>query len=202
MNDEELMRAVRGVTESLGSVRMTRPVTGITGRARSRRVRRSLSAAGAGCLVLGLGIGLTLSPGAARPHAVHVSLDGFSVNTTADGKVAVTVADLSDPALMQQVLGQAGVPAIVWVDNPPSCYHAPAPPPPSGKVIQLTHASGGTMLTIDPTAIPPGSEVDIGFGAPGSPGFPAPLGSRPGGLPKEVLFGVVERSCQPSPSSS
>lgn len=201
MNDEEMIGAVRGVSEALGGVRMDRSVEQISRRARSRRLRQGLSAAGAGCLTLGLGLGLALGPGAGgtHPHGVHVSLDGFTVNTTADGIVDVTVTDLRNPALMRQVLAQAGVPAIVWISNPPSCYRAPVP---TGNAIQLTRGRTGTMFTINPAAIPAGTEVDMGFGAAGSPGFPVPPRPRSDGLPREVIFGLVKEGCQPAPSGT
>lgn len=73
---------------------------------------------------------------------------------------------------------------------------------PARNAIQLTRGRTGTMFTINPAAIPSGTEVDMGFGTPGSPGFPIPPRPRSNGLPREVIFGLVTEGCQPAPQHS
>jgi hypothetical protein len=99
---------VRG---SVSGVRMTRPASEIFAAASKRRSRRVLAAAGAACAAIGIALALTVPGSQARP--VHVHLAAWSVDTSPDGTVTFKLRNTSQPARLQRVLAQAGVPAMV-----------------------------------------------------------------------------------------
>src|ERR1700739_1499481 len=116
MNDDELLAAMRdsltSVKDSLTDVHMDRPVAAITGRARARRLRRGLAGGGLGAVALGTRLSIALSGGTSpAARAVHVSLEAWSVSTTSDGQVELTVRELRDKALLERTLAEAGIPA-------------------------------------------------------------------------------------------
>ena len=100
------------VRDSVSGVRMTRPASEIFASAQKRRRRRVLAAAGAACAAIGIAVALTLPSGSqARP--VHVHLAAWSVDTNPDGTVTFKLRNTSQPARLQHVLAEAGVPAMV-----------------------------------------------------------------------------------------
>ena len=100
------------VRESVSGVRMTRPASEIFATAHKRRRRRVLAAAAAACAAIGIAVALTLPSGSqARP--VHVHLTAWSVDTHPDGTVTFKLHNTSQPARLQHVLAQAGIPAMV-----------------------------------------------------------------------------------------
>jgi hypothetical protein len=178
MNDDDTMTAVRNsltdVKESLSDVRMGRSADTIRARARGRRLRRGLSAAGAGTLALGIGLTLALSPAggaSARPavagaRSVHVNLDAWSVNTTSTGIVDLTIQELFDPAQLRTVLAQAGVPAVVKLGQ---VCTGKWTVPQATQVLRGHRTSTGAIIeSINPAAMPRGSEVVIGILPPAS----------------------------------
>jgi hypothetical protein len=171
MNDEQMITALRRISDPDDGVRMNLPVEQITRRARSRRLRRGLSASAVGCVTIGtaLGLGVGLSPAGPQSQPVHISTAGFTVNTTADGLVDVTVSELRNPALMRQALARAGVPALVWVGTEP-CTGGPVTGTRIQQVIKYERQTGDDVaFSVDPAAIPPGSELNVGFASPGHP---------------------------------
>jgi hypothetical protein len=196
MNDNELLTAMRssltGVKDSLTDVHLHRPVSAITGRARTRRLRRGLSAGATAAVALGAGLSLALTAGPAASRPVHVNLDAWSVNTTSTGQVELTVRELQDQALLEQTLADAGVPAIVNFGE--FCGAADQADNLTGTT--GTHflgrpvTSGGVLLaiTINPAAIPSGAIVDIGVSG---------IGSGHGIFEDEVIKDGASLSCQP-----
>lgn len=167
MNDDEMLAMLRsslgGVKESLTDVHLDRPADAIRARSRGRRLRRSLAGAGAGGLALGVGLALAAGGGSgASARPVHVNLDAWSVNALSNGLVYVDVRELRDPVLLRQTMARAGVPAIVTFGE--FCTGAPG-----GNVGDLRQVLGKTALggepklTINPAAIPHGSELSIGI---------------------------------------
>ena len=124
MNDEQVLTAMRrsliAETDDLGGMDVGRPAEAVMARGRTLRVRRRLakgltSVAAAG---VALGLALTLPFGGTGTRPVHVNLAAWSVNTNPGGTVTFKLKKLSDPAGLQHVLGEAGVPAIVrWKEN-------------------------------------------------------------------------------------
>jgi hypothetical protein len=116
MNDDATLTALRihlhEVRESLSDVHMTVPVNAIFAGARKRRRRQVLTTAGAACAAASLALALVLSPGT-QTQQVHVHLAAWSVDTNPDGTVTFKLRDASQPARLQHVLAEAGVPAMV-----------------------------------------------------------------------------------------
>lgn len=115
MSDDATLTALRNrlaeVRDSMSGVRMTRPASEIFARAKKRRSRRVLAAAGAACAAIGITLALAVPAGQARP--VHVHLAAWSVDTNPNGTVTFKLRNTSQPARLQHVLAQAGVPALV-----------------------------------------------------------------------------------------
>lgn len=126
-----------------------------------KAVRRGLSGVGAGGLALGIGLALTLSGGSPATRTVHVNLDAWSVNTTSAGLVDVTIRELKDPALLRQDLADAGVPAMLTFGK--VCTASSGDLPQLPQVLHKSHASGDVVLTVDPAAMPAGTELVIGI---------------------------------------
>jgi hypothetical protein len=172
MNDDDIMAAqimaaLRGAKDSLTDVRMDASADSIVARAGRRRLHRGLSVAGAGALALGVGLGVVVSGGGgvtpvSSDKSVHVNLAAWSVNTTSDGLVDVTVRELTHPAAMRQALAQAGVPAYVSFDKfcqPKSGHGLPQ----INAVLGHSFSGHAVLMTIDPAAMPAGSELVIGM---------------------------------------
>ena len=169
MNDEDMLAAMRSsltsVKDSLTGVHMAQPPEAITARARARRLRRGLSGAGAGSLALAIGLALAWPGGPPAARAVHVNLDAWSVNTTSAGLVDVTIRELKDPAQLRQALADAGVPAILTFGK--VCTATSGDLPQLPQVLNKEKGGGGVFLTINPAAMPAGSELVIGVVAKG-----------------------------------
>jgi hypothetical protein len=167
MNDDETLAALRssltGAKESLTDVHLDRSADAIRAQARGRRVRRGLAGASAGGLALGMGLALAVGGGSgASARSVHVNLDAWSVNTQPDGLVYVDVRELVNPVLLRQTLARAGVPAIVTFGE----FCTGASGGDAGNLRQVlgkTALGGEPKLTINPAAIPAGSELSIGI---------------------------------------
>jgi len=117
MSDDGTLISVRDhlreVRDSLSDVHMTVPASAIFAAARKQRRRRA-AAAGTACAAIGLAValGLTLAPGS-QARQVHVHVAAWSVDTNPNGTVAFTLRNASQPARLQHVLAEAGVPAMV-----------------------------------------------------------------------------------------
>jgi hypothetical protein len=181
MNDDEMLTALRSsltdVKDSLTDVRLDRSADAIRARARGRRLRRGLAGAGAGGAALGVSLALAIGGSATSapsvhvnanaPRSVHVNLDAWSVNTLPGGLVYVDVRELQDAGLLRQTLARAGVPAIVTFGE--FCTGASG----GGSLDQVLGKSavGGGKLTINPAAIPAGTELSIGIVSNPGKGF-------------------------------
>jgi hypothetical protein len=87
------------------------------------------------------------------------------VDTNTQGTVTLTLMRDSiriDPAALRHALAEAGVPALVTAGT--ICY-VPGPTSALTRVISAPRhlADGSTTVTISPAAIPPGSELSIGY---------------------------------------
>ncbi len=182
MTDDATLTALRNrlaeVRDSMSGVRMTRPASEIFAGASKRRSRRVLAAAGTGCAALGIAVALAVPGSQARP--VHVHLAAWSVDTNPNGTVTFKLHNTSQPARLQHVLAQAGVPAMVRRGE--VCLaqgrHVLLPtqgivsslngrPTPLSSVFLLMggHGAGGKPLnwswTITPSKIPQGARFVI-----------------------------------------
>jgi hypothetical protein len=182
MNDDATLTAVRDrfreVRGSIADVRMDTTASEIFADAKKRRSRRVLAAAGAACAAIGIALALAVPGGQARP--VHVHLAAWSVDTSPDGTVTFKLRNTSQPARLQRVLAQAGVPALVrrgeiclargrhvLLPTQGIVSYLNGRPTPLSSVFLLMggHGAGGKPLnwswTITPAKIPPGDRFVI-----------------------------------------
>jgi hypothetical protein len=181
-NDEMNDDALYAVRDSLAGMPtpVPPPLEAIVarGRARRRRSRRLVAAGIAAAVVLAVAIGLSALAGKANapkgPLAtvlklgtgpVHVELTAYSVNSNPNGTVTVTLTlgQTIDPSTLREILAQAGVPALFSIGF---VYETPSQPPApaSGhRVISPSIEDGKIVLVITPSALPPGTELSIGY---------------------------------------
>jgi hypothetical protein len=172
MTDDAGLRELR---DSLSGVAMPeRPrLEAITARGRARRRHRlsavaGLSVAGAAAgtaLVLGLTgvLGPAPAPGAIRTAS-------FTLVSNANGTATLTLSpkELLDPAALQGDLAQHGIPAKVTTGS--FCSSDPAPAgfsqvvssSPAGPYTATPQNGVHPTITIDPAAMPAGTELSIG----------------------------------------
>lgn len=178
MNDDDMLAAMRssltGTKDALTHVHMDQRPEAIMARARGRRLR-GVAGVGTGGLALGIGLALSLSggmsvasgghPGASSSspaaRAVHVNLAAWSVNTSPNGLVKVTIHELKDPARLAKTLADAGVPVVL------TSGHVCASSDDQLQVSQVVRklpGRGDLVITINPKAMPAGTELVIGIG--------------------------------------
>jgi hypothetical protein len=115
-----------------------------------------------------IGHDVSASSGGDTGRSVHVNLDAWSVNTTPAGLVDVTIRELRDPALFLRTLAKAGVTAVV--SSGEFCRPATSQGQLARQLVHVLRQStngGKVVLTINPAAMPAGSELDIGIMAAG-----------------------------------
>jgi hypothetical protein len=175
MTDNEVLDAA---SRSLSAIPMaSRPdVESIMARGRVRRWRRrsvvpGLSlAAVATALVLGLTSVLTAAP--ARDTGT-IQTTAFTLVKHANGTVALTINlfGVLETSTLQRDLRQDGIPAIVTTGS--FCSSAPAPAG-FAQVVTTAGPKGSRTLTINPAAMPAGTELSFGyFHTPPAVGTPA-----------------------------
>jgi hypothetical protein len=213
MNDDETtLTVVRGaltrVRDSLGGVHMGVPAGEIVGRARRRRLAVA-GAAGAACAALGLALALVL-PSAGPPRGVHVHLAAWSVDTNGNGTVTITVHQVQHLALLRRALTEAGVPAVIELNN--QCWTAREFQALGGTAVVHTSRTG---VVIRPSALRPGTEVAFSiYQIVDRHGRPLPAGFLPGLVRKppprcpndgrQTLVGVGKpgQTAPPGPSAT
>jgi hypothetical protein len=180
--DEAVLVAIRN---SIADVDVHTPLDAVISRGhrlrrRRRATRAAVSAASAAALaVVIITSVLTAQHGSltADGHQVNVDLAAWSVHTTANATVTVTVRDpdLSDPDRLRTVLAQAGVPASIQVthvrtvrgtfivgcagpgqDGMPQVADVLGSP-------SIRQVDGTGIITIKPSAMPPGSVLSFVF---------------------------------------
>jgi hypothetical protein len=172
LSDNEVLRTA---SYSLSAIPVASPpdVEAIMARGRARRRHRlsaiaGLSVAGAAAgtaLVLGLTgvLGGTQAPGTIRTAA-------FTLVSNSNGTATLTISpgELLDPAALQSDLAQYGIPAKVTTGS--LCTSDPAPAGFSQVVSEYPPGEGSytpqsgvqPTITIDPAAIPAGTELSVG----------------------------------------
>jgi hypothetical protein len=132
------------------------------------RARRRYLAVAAAAVIAAVVFGIVHALGPGGPTRGHpsgpIELATFSVTTATNGLVTLhlTPGHLRDPNTLRQALAHAGVPALVTADS--VCY-VPGPNAQLPQVLPVPQhkARGGTVWTIDPSAIPAGEELSIGY---------------------------------------
>lgn len=116
MNDDQARTVIRDrlaeVQHSLGDMPPGAAAGEIFTRVQKRRRRRAIAAVTAVCAVIGLTLALVL-PSGTQFKPVHVNLAAWSVDTNPNGTVTFRLRSVANPARLQRVLAEAGVPAMV-----------------------------------------------------------------------------------------
>jgi hypothetical protein len=175
MNDDEVISAVR---EQRDKVHSHTSVDQIISRGRAVRVRRRIPGAVSGLAVVTaaavvLGLGLSGAFGSAPARATGtIRTAAFTLVEHANGTATVTFKAklLVDPRALQRALRHDGIPAIVRADR--FCSSHPIPAGFAKVVADVTApysagpAPGPGSFTINPAAMPAGTELSFGFWLP------------------------------------
>jgi len=163
VNDDEVITAVR---EQRDKVRSHTPVDQIISRGRTVRARRRTSRAVAGLAVVAaagtaLALGLTGVLGAAPARSTGtIRTMAFTLVEHANGTATLTINPnvLLEPSILQSDLQQDGIPAMITTGR--FCFSDPSPAG-FNQVVTGQRSSPDTM-TINPAAMPAGTELSFG----------------------------------------
>jgi hypothetical protein len=172
MSDNEVLRAA---ADSLSALPVATPpeVEAIMARGRARRRRRLAAVAGvsvAAAAGAALALGLTGVLGPARtPGTIRTA--AFTLVSNSDGTATLTInpKELLDPAALQSDLAQYGIPAKVTSgsfcssDPAPAGFSQVVPGQPAGSGTGTPQPVMQPTITIDPSAMPAGAELSIGY---------------------------------------
>jgi hypothetical protein len=172
MSDNEVLRVA---SESLSAIPVASPpeVAAIMARGRARRRRRLYAAAGvsvAAAAGTALTLGLTGVLGPARPPGT-IRTAAFTLVSNSDGTATLTInpKELLDPAALQSDLAQYGIPAKVTSgsfcssDPAPAGFSQVVPGQPAGSGTGTPQSGVQPTITIDPSAMPAGAELSVGY---------------------------------------
>jgi hypothetical protein len=169
MNNDVLTR----IADQFSDIQMRLPVEQIYARARTRRIRRrraTVVATGAAALAAGLTAVAVTGGGAHQPPPVTAQLAAFSVSAGPNGTSALTLRKGEqyrlNPVALRQALADHHIAALVTIDN--TCDTAPEPGGLDRVVVSQRQSDGSVTLTINPTAMPGGSELSIGYYSSGT----------------------------------
>ena len=166
---------LRQLRDSLSAVAMPeRPrLEAITARGRARRRHRLAGAAGLSVAAVAAGSALALgTTGAVGPAPLHGTIRNaaFKIVKKSNGKATLTLNpnEFLDPATLQSDLAQDGIPAKVTSGS--FCSSDPAPGGFSQVVSLPPRATAGPTqsgvqptITLDPAAMPAGTELSFGY---------------------------------------
>jgi len=172
MSDNEVLCAA---SDSLSALPVASPpdVEAIMARGRARRRRRlsavaSVSVAAAAGTALALGLTGVLGP-ARTPGTIRTV--SFTLVSNSDGTATLTInpKELLDPAALQNDLAHYGIPAKVTSgsfcssDPAPAGFSQVVPGQPAGSGTGTPQPVVQPTITIDPSAMPAGAELSIGY---------------------------------------
>lgn len=174
ISDSEVLRAASG---SLSRLPVASPpeVETIVARGRARRRHRlsavagvSVTAAAAGTALV---LGLTGVLGGQARTATTIKTASFTLVSNSNGTDTLTLnpRELLDPAQLQSDLQRSGIPAMVTSGS--ICTSNPAPAgfsqvvssSPGGPATSTPTAVLQPTITIDPSAMPAGTELSVGY---------------------------------------
>jgi hypothetical protein len=164
IRDTDLEHKIR---ESVSGLHMQTPVETILDNARHKRSsQRTLVSAGAtvGCIAIALAaLGITATrPTGRTPRA---QLAAFTLSNGPVGSTTLTFRKGSqyrlDPNALRRALADRGIPALVTVGQ--ACDTNPEPDGLDNVVTTYRQSDGSVFTTINPTAIPAGAELSIGY---------------------------------------
>jgi hypothetical protein len=207
MNDQELITAVR---QSVHGARMNVPPEQIVSRSRTIRAsgHRRLAVCGTAAAAVGsvvLALGLEGGTGATAHSTGTIRTAAFTLSANANGTDTLTIQPrvLFEPATLQRDLAQYGIPAKVTIGEYCSTDPAPAGSDQAVTFTPITHGHNG-HITIDPAAMPAGTELSIGIFRLSPPVPVTGLEGRPGVADQEVEFGLIDTNsytCTSTPNS-
>jgi hypothetical protein len=166
------------VRESFAGLRMDLRVEEVFARSRARRRRRLSVLTAAGAATTGAAVALTLAPGgpaaparsahspAVSPSSSLARLAAFTVTSgPGDSTTMVLRKDQQlDAAALREALAQHGIPALVTVGT--FCRSTPSASIGPGLITSpSSQADGSAAVVIDGSAIAPGTQLSIGYGA-------------------------------------
>jgi hypothetical protein len=164
MNNEVLTR----LADQFSEVEMKVPIEQIYARARTRRARRrraTVLATGAAALAAGLTAVAVTGGGAHQPPPVTAQLAAFSVSAGPNGTSSLTLRKGQqyrlDPVALRQALADHHIAALVTVGQ--TCDTTPEPRGLDQVIVSQRQSDGSVTLTMNPTAMPAGSELSIGY---------------------------------------
>jgi hypothetical protein len=163
VNDDVLTRMV----DQFSEVEMKVPIEQIYARAQKRRTRRRRATLGAGAAAVAVALTavVVISSGRHEQPPVRAQLAAFSVSAGPNGTSSLTLRKGQqfrlDPLALRQALAEHNIPALVTVGK--SCDTAPEPGGLDQVVVSQRQSDGSVTLTINPTAMPPDSELSIGY---------------------------------------
>ena len=163
MNDEVLTL----LSHRFSVLEMNTPLEEIYARGRRHRKTRRLKGAVAAGAVTAVATGLTFAAvtPASHPAPVNADLTAFSVSAGTKGTTALTLRKGEqyrlDPVALRQALAQHGIPALVTVGK--ACDSSPERTGLDQAVTAQRLPDGAVTLTINPKAMPSGSELSIGY---------------------------------------
>jgi hypothetical protein len=168
MNNEELAAAVK---ESVGGAHMNIPAEQIVRRSRAIRARRKILALAGGltaatAVTAAAVLGLTGSFGSApAPAAGTIRTTAFTLVKHANGTATLTVNSgvFLEPGTLQRDLQLDGIPAVVTTGS--FCSSDPSP---AGFSQVVTGKKNSDTVTINPAAMPVGTELSFGYFQPSS----------------------------------
>jgi hypothetical protein len=130
---------------------------------RNRRIAAAVTAAAAAAaVVLGAGLSGAIGSGPAH-HTGTIRTAAFTLVSNPDGTATLTIKPkvLFEPGALQRDLRQDGIPARVTVGS--FCSSDPTPAGFSQAVFIPMQRGQGTTVTINPAAIPAGTELSLGI---------------------------------------
>ncbi len=172
MSDNEVLRAA---SDSLSAIPMATPpdVAAIMARGRARRRHRlsavtGLSVAGVAAGTA-LALGLTGALGPARaPGTIRTAAFTLASNSNGTATLTIKPGELLDPAALQSDLAQHGIPAKVTTgsfcssDSAPAGFSQVVSFSPAGPYTATPQNGAQPTITIDPAAMPAGTELSVG----------------------------------------
>ncbi len=171
MSDNEVLRAA---ADSLSGITVASPpaVEALMARGRARRRHRLSAVAGLSVVAAAstaLALGLTGAYGSA-PATGTIRTAAFTLVGNADGTATLTIKpkELLEPATLQSDLAQYGIAAKVTTGS--FCSSDPAPTGfsqvvsvyPAGESAVTPQSDVQPTITIDPSAMPAGTELSVG----------------------------------------
>jgi hypothetical protein len=167
LNDNDVLDRL---SQSFSWIHMTTPVEEILDRAhvRRRQWRSGMAAAGAAAAVALTVALLAVTGWAGSPlsdHPVTPQLVAFTVVSGPNGSSALTLRKGNqyrlDPDALRQALAQHGIAAVVNVGK--MCDTNPEPNGLDQVISSRRMADDSVFTTLDPAAMPTGSELSIGY---------------------------------------